>query len=270
MWGEVHKSPNMVALYHFNEAYGGGVKIDAMGNYDMTSGSNVSYDDALTKVKNALFLDPPSTNDNQGDIYTTATSAKMNYQDVENLRTFGAWCFPTYVNNVYSGYRQEIVYSKGGTYLSFDLFKLGHWTSGSPGSLDNTFSFGYAVRVWEADNTHAIVSFTTNQDYSFNKPYFLMVVYKPSSAGTNDGWIDFYINFIKVDRRVDPGSVVNRWTSIYSESSDRYLYIGTPGNNPKASNIFEGRIDEVFLSKDALTNVQINNMNVDWKNSFTI
>jgi len=272
MWGEIHKSTNMIALYHFDEASGTSHS-DAMGNYDLTSGSSVDVETDITKSGNGIAIDPPSNNSYQGAIHTTVSDLQINYQDVENLRTIGVWCYPTYTDNVYSSYGQSIIASENLTYSSFQIYKQGVWNTEPdpiPSWLEDKFRFSYSLRIWKADSNNAAFGCTTNQDYYFSKPYFLLVVFKPSDVGTTNGYIDFYINFEKINRYEDPGTVDTAWRLLYSNSQDRYLYIGAPSNNPQSNNVFEGRIDEVFLSKDTLTHSQINSIKNNWKNAFII
>ena len=270
MWGEIHKSTNMIALYHFDEASGTSHS-DAMDNYDLTSGSEVAAGNITSKKGKSIRTLPPNNSSTQGTLYTTVSDLQIFYQDIENVRTFGVWCYPLYSNSVYRSYSESLIATESYASRSpFAVYKRGNWISGSPGYLEDTFRFSFSLDVWKANGTLDFIGGYSSQIYPYNKPYFLMVVFKPSDTGTNNGYIDFYVNFVKVSTQSDTGTVDTAWRLLKSYSRDRYLYISAPNSSPNGNLIFRGYIDEVFLSKDVFTEVQINNMNTDWKNSYII
>jgi hypothetical protein len=248
-WGEVYKNPNMVSLYHFNETSGTALD-DEMGNYDCTIGTSIEINKTVSKAGKSMLWTPPSNNNPQGTIYTIVSDAQLDYQDIENTRTIGCWCYPLKVDDINSSYAQSIVDSEEVTTKPFWIYKLGIWNGSN---IENTFKFGHSLEIFRADSTHETISFLSNQDYYFSKPYFILIIFKPSDVGTNNGYVRFYINWVLVNEQTDPNGTSQRWTSLYTNSGDRYLYIGAKNTNPSARYVFQGYIDEVFISKQLWT-----------------
>ena len=266
MWGEIHKSTNMIALWHLDESSGLS-HTDAMGNYDLTSGADVYTTDIIAKKNYSLALVPPNNND-LTDTYITKTDDAIPLADIEDIRTVGAWVFPGYSDSVYRSYEERIVeIAKGSTYDDpvLQLIKKGSWDGSN---LEDTFEFKATI-----ETNVSISSISTSQIYEYNKPYYLFLIFKPSDVDTHNGYIRLYVNFDLAASLDDPNSGDTRWEYI-NKDYNRKLHIGTEGQRVDESihnnTTFRGKIDEVFISKDVFTEVQINNMNTDWKNSYII
>lgn len=264
MWGEIHKSPNMISLYHFNEG-SGTTHSDEMENYDLTSGNQVQNSDSNTKTGYSILTTPPNNNSYQGNIYTTVSNSAIDYQDIEGIRTIGLWCLAGYSDSVYRSYGETLIHFQTVTTTPISVRKNGSWDGSH---LEDTFTFSYSLEIYKSGGGHSTVSFTSDQDYSYSKPYFIILVFKPSDEGTANGYIDFYVNFVKIDRQTDPGSSSDRWQFIYTASSNRYLYISASSTNPQANTIFYGFIDEIFFTSDVLSDAEIKNIKREWKGSF--